>query len=274
MVAAEEEKPNSELPATVQEIVEEPDAKPVSRAPYRLSPTELTDIKKHIEYLQDKQLIRPSTSPYGAPVLFTPKPDGSLRMCIDYRALKKQTVKNKYPIPRIDGLLDQLRGATVFSKLDLRSGYWQIKMADKSIHKTAFRTRYSSYEYLLMPFGLCNAPPTFQAEMNHILQPLLDECVVVYLDDILIYSKNMKEHVEHLRKVFEILWNNKFYVKLSKRDFALGAVSRAHGECRGRRRGPAEDQSRQEVESTREHEGVAAVPRLCQQLQQVRATVR
>ncbi|CAI7742857.1 unnamed protein product [Closterium sp. NIES-54] len=102
-------------------------------------------------------------------------------------------------------------------------------MEDKSIHKTAFRTRYGSYEYLLMPFGLCNAPPTFQAEMNHILQPLLDECVVVYLDDILIYSKNMKEHVEHLRKVFEILWNNKFYVKLSKSDFALGAVSRAHG---------------------------------------------
>ncbi|CAI7823996.1 unnamed protein product [Closterium sp. NIES-53] len=149
-------------------------------------------------------------------------------MCIDYRALKKQTVKNKYPIPRIDDLLDQLRGATVFSKLDLRSSYWQIKMEDKSIHKTAFRTRYGSYEYLLMPFGLCNAPPTFQAEMNHILQPLLDECVVVYLDDILIYSKNMKEHVEHLRKVFEILWNNKFYVKLSKSDFALGAVSRAH----------------------------------------------
>ncbi|CAI7873798.1 unnamed protein product [Closterium sp. NIES-54] len=152
-------------------------------------------MKKQIEYLLDRQLIRPSTSPYDAPVLFTPKPDGSLRMCIDYRALNKQTVKNKYPIPRIDDLVDQLRGATVFSKLDLRSGYWQIKMADNSIHKTAFRTRYGSYEYLVMPFGLCNAPATFQAEMNHILRPLLDECVVVYLDDILIYSKNMKEHV-------------------------------------------------------------------------------
>ncbi|CAI5524929.1 unnamed protein product [Closterium sp. Naga37s-1] len=206
------------------EIVEEPGAKPVSRAPYRLSPTELTDMKKQIEYLLDRQLIRPSTSPYGAPVLFTPKPDGSLRMCIDYRALNKQTVKNKYPIPRIDDLLDQLRGATVFSKLDLRSGYWQIKMADNSIHKTAFRTRYGSYEYLVMPFGLCNAPATFHAEMNHILRPLLDECVVVYLDDILIYSKNMKEHVEHLRKVFEILRKNKFYVKLSKSDFALKKV--------------------------------------------------
>ncbi|CAI7766744.1 unnamed protein product [Closterium sp. NIES-54] len=181
-------------------------------------------MKKQIEYLLDRQLIRPSTSPYGAPVLFTPKPHGSLRMCIDYRALNKHTVKNKYPIPRIDDLLDQLRGATVFSKLDLRSGYWQIKMADNSIHKTAFRTRYGSYEYLVMPFGLCNAPATFQAEMNHILRPLLDECVEVYLDDILIYSKNMKEHVEHLRKVFEILRKNKFYVKLSKSDFALKKV--------------------------------------------------
>ncbi|GJP50962.1 hypothetical protein CLOM_g10117 [Closterium sp. NIES-68] len=206
------------------EIVEEPGSKPTFRAPYRLSPTELTDMKKQIEYLLAKGLIRPSTSPYGAPVLFTPKPDGSLRMCIDYRALNKQTIKNKYPIPRIDDLLDQLRGATVFSKLDLRSGYWQIRMADNSIHKTAFRTRYGSYEYLVMPFGLTNAPATFQAEMNHILRPLLDECVVVYLDDILIYSRDMKQHVEHLRRVFEILRRERFYVKLSKSKFALEKV--------------------------------------------------
>ncbi|GJP60702.1 hypothetical protein CLOP_g17914 [Closterium sp. NIES-67] len=206
------------------EIVEEPGSKPTFRAPYRLSSTELTDMKKQIEYLLAKRLIRPSTSPYGAPVLFTPKPDGSLRMCIDYRALNKQTIKNKYPIPRIDDLLDQLRGATVFSKLDLRSGYWQIRMADNSIHKTAFRTRYGSYEYLVMPFGLTNAPATFQAEMNHILRPLLDECVVVYLDDILIYSRHMKQHVEHLRRVFEILRRERFYVKLSKSEFALEKV--------------------------------------------------
>ncbi|GJP86111.1 hypothetical protein CLOP_g16170 [Closterium sp. NIES-67] len=206
------------------EIVEEPGSKPTFRAPYRLSPTELTDMKKQIEYLLAKGLIRPSTSPYGAPVLFTPKPDGSLRMCIDYRALNKQTIKNKYPIPRIDDLLDQLRGATVFSKLDLRSGYWQIRMADNSIHKTAFRTRYGSYEYLVMPFGLTNAPATFQAEMNHILRPLLDECVVVYLDDILIYSRDMKQHVEHLRRIFEILRRERFYVKLSKSEFALEKV--------------------------------------------------
>ncbi|GJP84393.1 hypothetical protein CLOP_g14451, partial [Closterium sp. NIES-67] len=158
------------------------------------------------------------------PSTLHPKPDGSLRMCIDYRALNKQTIKNKYPIPRIDDLLDQLRGATVFSKLDLRSGYWQIRMADNSIHKTAFRTRYGSYEYLVMPFGLTNAPATFQAEMNHILRPLLDECVVVYLDDILIYSRDMKQHVEHLRRVFEILRRERFYVKLSKSEFALEKV--------------------------------------------------
>ncbi|GJP70697.1 hypothetical protein CLOP_g1609 [Closterium sp. NIES-67] len=170
------------------EIVEEPGSKSTFRAPYRLSPTKLADMKKLIEYLLAKELIRPSTSPYGAPVLFTPKPDGSLRMCIDYRALNKQTIKNKYPIPRIDYLLDQLRGATVFSKLDLRSGDCQIRMADESVHKIAFRTRYGSYEYLVMPFGLTNAPATFQAKMNHILQPLSDECVVVYLDDILVYS--------------------------------------------------------------------------------------
>ncbi|CAI7850895.1 unnamed protein product [Closterium sp. NIES-54] len=181
-------------------------------------------MKKQIEYLLDKGLIRPSTSPYGAPVLFTPKPDGSLRMCIDYRALNKQTIKNKYPIPRIDDLLDQLRGATVFSKLDLRSGYWQIRMADNSIHKKAFRTRYGSYEYLVMPFGLTNAPATFEAEMNHILRPLVDECVVVYLDDILIYSRDMKQHIEHLRRIFEILRRGKFYVKLSKSVFALKKV--------------------------------------------------
>ncbi|GJP51198.1 hypothetical protein CLOM_g10360 [Closterium sp. NIES-68] len=206
------------------EIVEEPGSKPTFRAPYWLSPIELADMKKQIEYILAKGLIRPSISPYGAPVLFAPKPDGSLRMCIDYRTLNKQTIKNKYLIPRIDDMLDQLRGATVLSKLDLRSGYWQIRMADDSIQKTAFRTRYGSYEYLVMPFGLTNAPATFQADMNHILHPLLDECVVVYLDDILIYSRNMQQHVEHLRRVFEILRRERFYVKLSKSDFALKKV--------------------------------------------------
>ncbi|GJP50361.1 hypothetical protein CLOM_g9486 [Closterium sp. NIES-68] len=130
----------------------------------------------------------------------------------DRTALNKQTIKNKYPIPRIDDLLDQLRGATVFSKLDMRSGYWQIRMADDSFHKTAFRTWYVSYDYLVMPFGLTNAPATFQAEMNHILRTLLDKCVVVYLDDTLVYSCDMQQHVEHKRRVFEILRRERFYV--------------------------------------------------------------
>ncbi|CAI7738841.1 unnamed protein product [Closterium sp. NIES-53] len=218
----EGERKTPELPPAIQKHLEEfEDVLPDDLPDH---PTEFADMKKQIEYLLDKGLIRPSTSPYGAPVLFTPKPDGSLRMCIDYRALNKQTIKNKYPIPRIDDLLDQLRGAIVFSKLGLRSGYWHIRMADNSIHKTAFWTRYGSYEYLVMPFGLTNAPATFQAEMNHILRPLLDKCVVVYLDDILIYSRDMKQHIEHLRCVFEILRREKFYVKLSKSEFALKKV--------------------------------------------------
>ncbi|GJP84359.1 hypothetical protein CLOP_g14420 [Closterium sp. NIES-67] len=183
------------------EIVEEPGSKPTFRAPYRLSPTELADMKKQIEYLLAKGLIRPSTSPYSAPVLFMQKPNGSLCMCIDYRALNKQTIQNKYPIPRIDDLLDQLRGAMVFSKLDLRSGYWQIRMGDNSVRIVRV-----------------------SAEMNHILCPLLNECVVVYLDDILVYSRDMHQHVEHLRRVFEILQRERFYVKLSKSDFALEKV--------------------------------------------------
>ncbi|GJP56214.1 hypothetical protein CLOM_g15292 [Closterium sp. NIES-68] len=205
------------------DIVEEPGSKPTYRAPYRLSPTELADMKKQI--VSPRKRAHPTIHfAIRCPVLFTPKPDGSLRMCIDYRSLNKQTIKNKYPIPRIDDLLDQLRGATVFSKLDLRSGYWQIRMADDSVHKTAFRTRYGSYEYLVMPFGLTNPRATFQAEMNHILHPLLDECVVVYLDDILVYSLDMQQHVEHLRCVFEILPREHCYVKLSKSDFALEKV--------------------------------------------------
>ncbi|CAI7892164.1 unnamed protein product [Closterium sp. NIES-53] len=215
----EGERKTLELPPAIQKLLEEFEDVLPDDLPDHL--TDLADMKKQIEYLLDKGLIRPPTSPHGAPVLFTPKPDGSLLMCIDYRALNKQTIKNKYPIPRMDDLLDQLREATVLSKLNLRSGYWQIRMADNSIHKSAFRTRYGSYENLVMPFGLTNAPATFQAEMNHILRPLLDECVVVYLDDILIYSRDMKQHIEHLRCVFEILRREKFYVKLSKSEFAL-----------------------------------------------------
>ena len=139
-------------------------------APYRMAPAELKELKKQLEELLDRGFIRPSISPWGAPVLFVRKKDGSMRLCIDYRRLNQVTVKNKYPLPRIDDLLDQLKGASVFSKIDLRSGYWQLRVEEVSIPKTAFRTRYGHYEFVVMPFGLTNAPVAFMSLMNKIFQ--------------------------------------------------------------------------------------------------------
>ena len=161
----------------------------------------------------DKGYIRPSVSPWGAPVLFVRKKDETLRLCIDYRDLNSVTVKNKYPLPRIEDLFDQLRGAGVFSKIDLRSGYHQLRIAEEDIAKTAFRTRYGHYEFTVMPFGLTNAPAVFMDLMNRTFQPYLDKFVVVFIDDILVYSMNREEHEAHLRKVLEILRENKLYAK-------------------------------------------------------------
>ena len=178
-----------------------PGSEPCARMPYRLSYAELDELKKQLDELISKGHIRPSTSSYASPVLFVRKKDGSSRMCVDYRALNKQTKRNRYPLPRIEDLLDRLHGSTVFSKIDLRSGYHQVRVSEEDIYKTAFTTRYGLYEFTVLPFGLTDAPATFMNTMNHILRPYLDEFVVVYLDDIMIYSKDMATHTEHLKKV-------------------------------------------------------------------------
>ncbi|KAA3484135.1 Retrotransposon protein [Gossypium australe] len=154
-----------------------------------MAPIELKELKSQLQELNDKGFVKPSFSPWGAPVLFVKKKDGAMRMCFDYRQLNKVTIKNKYLLPRIDDLFDQLKGATVFSKIDLRSGYYQLRVKDLDILKTAFRTRYKHYEFLVMPFGLTNAPTIFMDLMNRIFRPYLDRFVVVFIDDILIYSK-------------------------------------------------------------------------------------
>ncbi|KAD2805171.1 hypothetical protein E3N88_38548 [Mikania micrantha] len=201
-----------------------PGAKPIAKAPYRLAPSELQELMTQLQDLLDKGFIRPSISPWGAPVLFVKKKDGSFRMCIDYRELNKVTVKNKYPLPRIDDLFDQLQGASWFSKIDLRSGYHQIKVREEDIPKTAFRTRYGHYEFLVMSFGLTNAPAAFMDLMNRVCRPMLDRSVIVFIDDILVYSKNEGDHACHLREVLETLRREKLYAKFSKCAFWLHEV--------------------------------------------------
>ncbi|KAL0543836.1 hypothetical protein IC582_018941 [Cucumis melo] len=203
----------------------EPGTVPISRAPYRMAPAELKELKVQLQELLDKGFIRPSVSPWGAPVLFVKKKDGSMRLCIDYRELNKVTVKNRYPLPRIDDLFDQLQGATVFSKIDLRSGYHQLRIKDDDIPKTAFRSRYGHYEFIVMSFGLTNAPAVFMDLMNRVFREFLDTFVIVFIDDILIYSKTEAEHEEHLRMVLQTLRDNKLYAKFSKCEFWLKQVS-------------------------------------------------
>lgn len=197
-----------------------PNAEPPARAPYRMAPPELEELRRQLKELLDAGYIRPSKAPFGAPVLFQRKHDGSLRMCIDYRALNKLTIKNKYPIPLIADLFDQLGSARWFTKLDLRSGYYQVRIAEGDEPKTACVTRYGSFEFLVMPFGLTNAPATFCTLMNKVLHPFLDRFVVVYLDDIVIYSNTLEEHIRHLRKVLQVLRENELYIKKEKCAFA------------------------------------------------------
>ncbi|GJZ07045.1 putative reverse transcriptase domain-containing protein [Tanacetum coccineum] len=201
-----------------------PGVAPVARAPYRLAPSEMKELSDQLQELSDKGFIRPSSSPWGAPVLFVKKKDGSFRMCIDYRELNKLTVKNRYPLPRIDDLFDQLQGSSVYSKIDLRSGYHQLRVREEDIPKTAFRTRYGHYEFQVMPFGLTNAPAVFMDLMNRVCKPFLDKFVIVFIDDILIYSKNKKEHEEHLKAILELLKKEELYAKFSKCEFWLPKV--------------------------------------------------
>jgi hypothetical protein len=174
---------------------------PVLKAPYRMSMPELKELQLQLEELLKKGYIHPSVSLWGALVLFVKKKDGTLRLCIDFRQVNKVTVKNKYPLPRIDDLFDQLKDAIIFSKIDLRSGYHQVIIKDEDISKIAFRTRYGHYEFTVVPFGLTNAPAVFMCLMNEVFRNYLDKFVIVFLDDILMYSKIEEEHEKHLRMV-------------------------------------------------------------------------
>lgn len=227
--------------ATDHQIELHPGAKPPAKAPYRMSPLELAELRKQLTELLDAGLVRPSKAPYGAPVLFQKKQDGSLRMCVDYRALNKATVKNKYPVPLVSDLFDRLCNATYFTKLDLRSGYWQVRIAVGDEAKTTCVTRYGSFEFLVMPFGLTNAPATFCNLMSDVFYDCIDKYVVVYLDDIVIYSETMEAHLSHLRDVLSRLRQHKLYVKMEKCEFAqkeikfLGHVI-SKGHCKMDRR--------------------------------------
>ncbi|GKE82229.1 putative reverse transcriptase domain-containing protein, partial [Tanacetum coccineum] len=201
-----------------------PGAMPVAKSPNRLAPIEMQELSNQLKKLQDKGFIQPSSSPWGAPVLFLKKNDGLFRMCIDYQELNKLTIKNCYPLPRIDDLFDQLQGSRYFSKIDLRSGYHQLRVREEDIPKTAFRTRYGHFEFTIMPFGLTNAPAVFMDLMNRVCKPYLDKFVIVFINDILIYSKSKEEHEVYLKLILELLEKGKLFGKFSKCEFWLQEV--------------------------------------------------
>jgi hypothetical protein len=189
-----------------------------------MSIVEMTKIKKQVQDLLDQRVIRPSSYPCSSPIVMVPKKDGTWRMCVDYRALNKIMVKNRYPLPRIDYLLDQLKNVVYFTKLDLHSGYHQMRVAEQDAWKTAFKTKKGLFEWLAMSFGLCNAPTTFMHVMNDVFRPFLDDFVIVYLDGILIFSGTWDEHVRHVKQVLDTLRREKLYVKLSKCEFGKNAL--------------------------------------------------
>jgi hypothetical protein len=196
-----------------------PNMPPPFKRPYRMTPQEKEEVQRQVTDLLQRGLIEPSVSPYGAPVLFVQKKDGSLRMCIDYRQLNKLTIRDRFPLPHIQDLLDQVSQSTIFSSLDLQTGYNQIRIADSDVEKTAFTTPYGHFQFKVLSFGLTNAPATFQRLMHRIFAPYIGKFVLVYLDDVLIMSKAPEEHLTHLRLVLEVLEKQQLYAKLSKCEF-------------------------------------------------------
>jgi hypothetical protein len=198
----------------------QPGATPVNSRPYRYSPLHKNEIEKQVKELLEAGLITHSTSPFASPVLLVQKKDGSWRFCIDYRKLSSITVKNRFPMPVIEEILEELAGAKYFTKLDMRSGYHQVRMSEQDEFKTAFKTHHGHFQFRVMPFGLTNAPATFQCLMNDILSPFLRKFVLVFLDDILIYSPTLEMHIEHLQQVLQKLRDHRLYLKNSKCSFA------------------------------------------------------
>ncbi|CAN7067397.1 unnamed protein product [Brassica rapa subsp. trilocularis] len=202
----------------------ESNANPVNLRPYRYSSLQKDVIDKMVHEMLDKGIIQCSTSPYASPVVLVKKKDGTWRLCVDFRGLNKQTIKDKYPIPLLEDLLDELGGAKYFSKLDLRSGFHQLRMSPDDVYKTAFKTHSGHYEYLVMPFGLTNAPCTFQSLMNKVFDKILRKFVLVFFDDILIYSRSWDEHLQHLHEVFQILAQHQLFLKPSKCTFGATVI--------------------------------------------------
>jgi hypothetical protein len=214
--------PNCDIEFVIELV---PGTTPIYKSPCRMATPELAELKEHIKELLEKGFIRPSSSPWGAPVIFIPKKDGIQRLYVDYRALNEVTSKNKYPLPRIDDLFDQLHGACVFSNIDLRSGYHQLKIRECDILKTTFVSRYGLYEYMVMSFGLTNALAYFIYPMNKVFMEYLDKFVMVFIDDILVYSRSEEENEEHLYFFLQKLRDHRLYAKLSRCEFWLKQVA-------------------------------------------------